>query len=150
MGKVPCGPRLSLRAGWTAPRGRYREFRDALAVRDPQAVATLCQNKLRETLKWAFETVPAYQDYRKAAAALEVPAEALLQLPTVSKTQIKKNLNAYLSTRMPQRVRLPLFTGGSTANPMMFFLEKGVSRACEYAFMDNFHARSASKRTNSC
>lgn len=121
---------------------RYGEFCRLLAVRDSGGLAMVCRNKLSETLTWAIETVPAYRGYRRLFDALDTPAEALRQLPTVSKMQIKNDLERYLSTRMPHRMRLPALTGGSTANPMLFYLEKGVSRAREYAFMDNFHARS--------
>src|SRR5262249_35839435 len=69
-------------------------------------------------------------------------AEELLQrLPFTTKADIKQQLERYVSTEFPRRQRLTMYTGGSTANPMRFYLQRHVSRAREQAFIDDFHAR---------
>jgi len=42
---------------------------------------------------------------------------------------------------MGQKARLEMFTGGSTRNPMQFYLQKHVSRPKEYAFIHDFRER---------
>src|SRR5258706_121662 len=42
---------------------------------------------------------------------------------------------------MPSAARLEMFTGGSTRNPMQFYLQKHVSRPREYAFIQSFRDR---------
>ncbi len=101
----------------------------------------LARNKLRQTLEWALETVPAYRRYEGLLDAIENPEDLLKQLPLIGKADIKADPERYISTAVPVRQRLKTFTGGSTANPMLFYLHKNVSRPKEYAFMDDFHTR---------
>ena len=124
-------------------RGRhYRRFVAEAALRDPQALAALARAKLGATLRWALDTVPYYAPYRHLRGAVAAdPYLVLAQLPMVSKSDIKADLDSLLSGAMPPGRRLRTFTGGSTAHPMMFHLHKGISRAKEYAFMDSFHRR---------
>ncbi|MGH7462802.1 MAG: hypothetical protein ACREMA_17485, partial [Longimicrobiales bacterium] len=42
---------------------------------------------------------------------------------------------------MPASQRLTMFTGGSTPNPLQFYLHKHLSRPKEYAFIQNFRDR---------
>jgi phenylacetate-CoA ligase len=42
---------------------------------------------------------------------------------------------------MGAKTRLEMFTGGSTRNPMQFYLQKHVSRPKEYAFIQDFRER---------
>lgn len=98
---------------------------------------------LSKTLAWALATVPIYEHARALAgeALEEDPLAVLAKLPVLSKADYKSNLESYLSTRMPVASRLRMYTGGSTAEPMMFYLQKGVTRSREYAFMEDFRAR---------
>jgi len=123
-------------------RGRhYGAFVAEAQLQDPAVLAELARTKLGATLRWALQTVPRYADYRALLADGADPYALLRQLPLTSKSDIKRDLERYLSTGIPAARRLPTFTGGSTAHPMLFHLHKGVSRAKEYAFMDNFHQR---------
>ena len=96
--------------------------------------------KLDGALRWAIETVPAYEPYR-ALLASQDPLEVLARLPVTDKLDIKRHPDRYLSQAMPASARLETFTGGSTRNPMRFFLQKHVTRAKEYAFINDFRAR---------
>jgi phenylacetate-CoA ligase len=127
-------------------RGRhYQGFLDEASLRDPQQIAQLVSAKLATTLRWAFDTVPHYQQYRhlgsQLAGGLDAPLAVLRQLPMITKQDIKHDLDSFLSTRVPAAKRLLTFTGGSTASAMRFFLQKGVTRTKEYAFMEDFHQR---------
>ncbi len=119
----------------------YLNFLDMLNQRDPAAVANYSRGRLTETLRWAVETVPAYAHLRSVVAEETDPYRALRAFPLTAKADIKADIARYLSTAVPSEKRLRTFTGGSTAEPMQFYLEKDVSRPREYAFMDDFHQR---------
>lgn len=119
----------------------YEHYLAEAGVTDPQALRDLSLTKLRQALRWAIETVPAYNAYRHLLEQLDDPEAVLRQLPLTSKEDIKRQPDAYLSTAMPENKRFLTFTGGSTAAPMMLYLHRGVSRAKEHAFVKYFHDR---------
>jgi phenylacetate-CoA ligase len=122
--------------------GKYETFRREIeSTEGSMAVATLAQRKLEATLAWALETVPAYRRHRGLLAARRDAREILARLPVTDKLDIKRHLPRYLSEAMPASARLEMFTGGSTRNPMQFYLQKHVSRPREYAFMQAFRER---------
>ena len=123
-------------------RGRhYARFGRELA-KGPSDARASGLRKLTYTLRWAIETVPAYRGYANMLSEIEHdPLSVLRRIKPVTKEDLKKAPDLFLSHSMPKRARLKTFTGGSTANPMMFYLHKGVSRPREYAFMDDFHRR---------
>ncbi len=124
---------------------RHGPQREAFAVElqatAGKAVRELARNKLRQILTWAIKTVPAYRQYEGLLASFENPEVLLQQLPLISKADIKADIERFFSTAILPRERLKTFTGGSTANPMLFHLHKNVSRPKEYAFMEEFHTR---------
>lgn len=123
-------------------RGRhYKRFLDEAALRDANEIRHLSMHKLAATLRWALETVPAYQPYRHLVARLDAPLDVLHALPVISKDDIKRDLQSFLSTGMSPSLRLKTATGGSTATPMVFYLHKGITRTREYAYMEDFHRR---------
>jgi phenylacetate-CoA ligase len=135
--------------GWAYSRlpkslrwGRDHAMWRALAgERRPQELAREAEQRLRATLTLALTTVPAYQRHAALLERLERPFEALAQLPIVSKLDIKREPQAYLSSAIPPARRLETFTGGSTANPMRFFLERHVTRTREYGFIADFQSQ---------
>ena len=121
-----------------AHRDRFaEELREHAGVKNN----VLVRHKLQQTLAWAIQTVPAYQQYLGLLESIPDPEALLKQLPLIGKADIKADTERFLSTAIPTRQRLKTFTGGSTANPMLFYLHKNVSRPKEYAFMDDFHTR---------
>ena len=127
---------LSLRRG-----SHYQRFLCEAQLKDKDRIDQLSYRKLATTLRWALETVPAYYRYRHLLNQLDRPYEVLRELPLITKQEITRNLSHFLSKRSAG-ASLKTFTGGSTAEPMMFYLHKGVSRTKEYAFIENFHQRS--------
>ncbi|MYM25900.1 hypothetical protein GTP46_25045 [Duganella sp. FT135W] len=119
----------------------YGRYLAEAGVSDPVALKALSRSKLASTLRWAIETVPAYATYRHLLAQLDDPEAVLRQLPFTSKDAIKQAPEAYLSTAMEAKHRFPTFTGGSTSTPMKLYLQRGVSRAKEHAFVQYFHDR---------
>ncbi len=120
----------------------YDEFQEEIASSQSAATAgRLAMQKLEETLHWAIQTVPAYRQYRALLARHGDPRELLARMPVADKTDIKRDPGRYLSSAMPASRRLEMFTGGSTHNPMRFYLQKHVSRPKEYAYIQDFRDR---------
>ena len=122
--------------------GAYSAFRGELAASQGRVGAwRLARRKLEDTLRWAIETVPAYRRYAALLDEMEDPADLLAQMPVIGRLEIKRDANHYLSGAMPASKRLRMFTGGSTLNPMQFYLHRDLSRPKEYAFMQAFRER---------
>ena len=127
--------------------GAYERFEgEARARMDADAVARAAGYKLSATLRWALQTVPAYECFKGLAALNRDPREILAELPVTDKLDIKRHPDRYVSRAMPEAARLLMYTGGSTRNPMRFYLEKHVTRAKEYAYLDDFRRRAGVSR----
>lgn len=121
--------------------GAYRRYLEVLENRDRETISAYARARLADTLHWAVQTVPAYRHLAEVVHDEQDPYRALRHFPLTTKADIKSNIGRYLSTATPEGKRLRTFTGGSTAEPMLFYLEKDVTRSKEYAFMEDFHAR---------
>jgi phenylacetate-CoA ligase len=91
--------------------------------------------RLEATLQ-AAAAVPAYADQAtlmrdRGRSALD----RLRALAPVSKSDIKADLTARLHPAAAASERLQMFTGGSTAQPMLFYLQRHVSRPKESAYL---------------
>ena len=123
-------------------RGKnYEQFRQIAFCRDETLNNNYVKSSLGETLSWAVRTVPAYLGVANPEECKRHPEMVLASMPLLTKAEIKLDLNQYLSNAISENRRLRTYTGGSTAEPMMFYLQKGITRAREYAFMDDFHVR---------
>jgi phenylacetate-CoA ligase len=120
----------------------YERFRGQIGQLDgARSNEELALAKLEAALAWTLETVPAYQGFRGLMSANRDPREVLQALPVTDKLDIKRHPARYLSGAMHSGARLEMFTGGSTRNPMQFYLQKHVSRPKEYAFIQDFRDR---------
>lgn len=138
--KNSVGRAYSMVAGLA--RGRlHAGFAAQAALVDPEAVRALGTQKLRATLQHAITSVPAYRDFRHLLLQLDTPHLVLAQLPLVCKEHLRANPLQFMASTASPRARLKVATGGSTAVPMVFYLQKGVSRSREHAFMAAFHQR---------
>ena len=144
--KASAGRAYSMLPSRVRLGGAFEGFRAEIAASEGNGRAgELALAKLDASLRWALETVPAYQRYRNLLNRHHDPREVLAQLPIADKLDIKRDRDRYLSSGMPEGARLQMFTGGSTRNPMGFFLEKHVSRPKEYAFIQAFRDRVGAK-----
>ncbi|HST00857.1 MAG TPA: hypothetical protein VLJ84_04290, partial [Usitatibacter sp.] len=109
---------------WLPPRirlgGAYERFRGEVDL----AGEGECTRQLEATLRWALDTVPAYRAFRGILDARRDPRDALLELPVTDKLDIKRHLDEYVSCLAPRASRLQMFTGGSTRNPLQFYVQK--------------------------
>ncbi|MEW6706236.1 MAG: AMP-binding protein [Pseudomonadota bacterium] len=118
---------------------RFR--RDVERCYRPQGLAQEVERRLGATLRHALLHVPAFEPYRHLLERQMPPHQLLLQLPLTSKLDLKHRLEDYASTAHPPSMRLEMFTGGSTANPMRFFSHKHVTRPKESAYFEDFDRR---------
>lgn len=114
----------------------YVRFRNEAACTDERALRRLVEQKLSDTLTTAIQTVPAYQEYRSLLSTSRNQRELLNQIRPVTKEMIKNRPDWYLSSSLATHHRMPMFTGGSTAQPMRFYLQKHVTRPKESAYVD--------------
>jgi phenylacetate-CoA ligase len=121
--------------------GAYDQFRDEISSHLAPRTSDLCTQKLGATLRWALDTVPAYRPFRGLLEAQRDPRRILEALPVTDKLDIKRHPERYLSESMSSSARMEMFTGGSTRNPLQFYLQKHVSRPKEFAFIQDFRAR---------
>ena len=95
--------------------------------------------QLRIVLHHAANSCPFYQ--RTFARAGFRPEEVreiehLQNCPTIEKRQIIDNVGEMVSANVKGSKRLYMTTGGSTGVPVGFYLQKGVSRPKEQAFLE--------------
>lgn len=113
----------------------YSRFAAEAACADAAQVSAAASEKLAATLNTALRLVPAFRRYRYLLDQIADPLQCLALLPMTSKEDIKRAPHAYRSTAAAAR-GLRAFTGGSTAQPLEFLLEKHVTRARETAYVD--------------
>lgn len=132
--------RLAGSAYRTLPAGlrhgsAHARFADDAARHLQAAPWSLVEQRLEATLRVAAE-VPAYAAFADVLRSTErPPLERLRALPCTGKPELKADLAAHLRRGARERDRLPTFTGGSTAHPMQFHLQRGVTRPKESAYI---------------
>jgi phenylacetate-CoA ligase len=121
---------------------RYPEFRRLAAETETWDTGRILEyqiRQLRQVLIHAASYCPFYQ--RRFAEARFQPEllrspEQLANCPITEKADLQEHLADMTSTSVPARRRLYLTTGGSTGVPVGFYLERGVSRPKEQAFIE--------------
>jgi phenylacetate-CoA ligase len=83
----------------------------------------------------AAAQVPAYAAWHSVLTRRTPVWERLSQLPLLSKPAIKADLRGHVVAGATEAQLLPMFTGGSTEHPMRFYLERGVTRPKESAYI---------------
>ena len=137
---VGFGYRL-LPKGWRYG-ARFGEFKE-LAVAGEQWSVEEIQDyqlkQLRAVLHHAANHCPFYEKrFLRAGFRPENVhgPEDLKECPFVEKRDLQEHLNEMVSTNIPASQRLYLTTAGSTGVPVGFYLQKGVSRPKEQAFLE--------------
>ena len=124
-------------------RGRhYREFKHLAEEGEDwseEEIADYQLKQLRKTLHHANAHCPYYQ--RRFAEAKFQPEylqsfEDLAACPYLTKFDLLEHREEMLSDAFPASARLYITTGGSTGVPVGFYLQKGISRAKEHAFLE--------------
>jgi len=121
---------------------RYREFVDLAASCEswsPTQIQDYQLAQLREVLTHAAAHSPYYA--KRFAEAGFVPGkmqslEDLERCPPLTKQDMLLHREDMASRAIPSNQRLYITTGGSTGVPVGFYLQKGVSRPKEQAFLE--------------
>ncbi len=146
--RLPHGAKRAL--GWTyrhLPQrlrlgARFGEFQRLAADCEswsPEEIAEYQLREVRRVLVRASDECPFYQ--RRFAEAKFYPEslrslDDLSRCPTIGKSDLQQHRDEMTSTAVPANRRLSITTGGSTGVPVGFYLEKGVSRPKEQAFLE--------------
>ncbi len=121
------------------------------------------QRLIRESLEWDEDDIQEYQLKHLRSVFLRAQAncpwyqqqfsaakfrpenirtlEDIAEAPLLEKKDIQDHLEELVSKEFPSSKRLYITTGGSTGVPVGFYLQKGVSRPKEQAFLEGMWQR---------
>jgi phenylacetate-CoA ligase len=90
-----------------------------------EKINELQKEKLRGLLHYCIENVPAYAGYQHLTSLMdEDPFKALNEFPTLSKQDFNSSKENYLSKGIDENCIIPNKTGGSTGEPVKFYLDR--------------------------
>ena len=130
----------TLPAHWRYGR-RYNEFQSlarALTDATPDDIAQWQLRQIQTTLQ-AAQTCSFYQRHFAAAGVDPAAVRSLADFktcPLLTKRDLQQSRDAMITAGSPPRNRLYVTTGGSTGEPVGFYLQRGVSRPKEQAFIE--------------
>lgn len=119
----------------------YRRFFAESRLDDPRQVNALAEVRLRAVLMWAAHSVPAYAQVRPLLRDGAPVEEWLRAFPLTSRGELRARQQDYVSLACPEQARLPMQTGAASSGSLDFFLERGVTRCKETAYIDSFRHR---------
>src|SRR5688572_2461817 len=110
-----------------------------------EKIAAYQLKELRKTLHHANAYCPFYQ--KRFAEARFQPEklqlfEDLTACPFLEKSDLLEHREEMVSSAVPRSSKLFITTGGSTGIPVGFYLQKGISRPKEQAFLETIWKRS--------
>jgi len=130
---------LPRRWRWGAEYVEFRRLAEGVEHWSVPRIQEYQLKQLRATLIRAANECPFYQS-RFARAGFRPEqlhnVDDLQMLPLLEKRDITDHLAQMVSTALPASSRLYVTTGGSTGVPVGFYLQKGVSRPKEQAFLE--------------
>lgn len=81
--------------------------------------------KLKKLLLHSIDKVPAYKKYKNITESIKKdPYEALKKFPILTKKEFMKNNSNYLSAEANKENLIPNTTGGSTGEPVKFYIDR--------------------------
>jgi len=126
---------------------KYREFKD-LAMQGeswtPDECADYQFKNLRAVLIQAASYCPYYErTFAKARFQPETmrSIDGFNECPHLEKREVQEHLPEFVSSQFKASNRLYITTGGSTGVPVGFYLQQGVSRPKEQAFLETMWHR---------
>lgn len=133
---------LGLRYG--ATYGRYRSLLNKSANWGRAEIEAYQLAKLQALLSHASENVPFYKEsFARAGFDPKMlrSLEDMRLVPTLSKADLQDRLPDLIARNIPKSQRMYVTTGGSTGIPVGFYLQSGLSRGKELAFIEDQWAR---------
>jgi phenylacetate-CoA ligase len=131
---------------------RYREFLSLAEIGEswsPEEIRQYQLEQLQRVLSHAAKCCPFYQrSFARAAFRPERVCDIgkLADCPTLEKRDLLEHRDEIASTAVSPGKRLYVTTGGSSGVPVGFYLEKGVSRPKEQAFLERMWQRAGYRR----
>ncbi|HTG44551.1 MAG TPA: hypothetical protein VK633_08465, partial [Verrucomicrobiae bacterium] len=126
---------------------RYREFKQLAEEGehwDAKKIEEFQFLELRRVLLHAQEHCPYYREqFQKTGfdARSFNSLESLERAPLLTKKDLLEEREQMVSSAFPESARLYITTGGSTGVPVGFYLQKGISRPKEQAFLETMWKR---------
>ncbi len=130
---------LPARYRWGAAYPQFRRLTEQVTAWDAETVRAYQTKELRRVLHHAASFCPLYQKrFLKTGFRPESvqDPEDLQGCPELTKADLQSHLAELSSTDIPAGQRLSLTTGGSSGVPVGFYLQKGVSRPKEQAYLE--------------
>ncbi len=130
---------LPARVRWGAAYPDFRRLTEEVAGWDSERVRTYQLKELRRVLHHAASFCPWYQErFAKSGFRPERvhSLEDMKNCPELTKGEVKGYLEEMVSSEIPAKQRLYVTTGGSTGVPVGFYLQKGISRPKEQAYLE--------------
>lgn len=119
--------------------GEFRALVEDGELWSPERIKDFQMRELRKTLHHANSYCPLYQRrFVKAGFRPErcLEPEDLMSCPVLTKQDLLDHREELASTQIQPSQRLYITTGGSTGVPVGFYLQKGISRPKEQAFLE--------------
>lgn len=83
------------------------------------------ETKLKKLLLYSIENIPAYRPFEYLKKEIEEnPSKALKQFPILNKQQFASSKDQYLNPNSDKKSLIPNQSGGSTGEPVSFFLDR--------------------------
>lgn len=126
---------------------QYQDFKQLIARSEfwqPEQLEAYQMSKLSELLHHAYKNVPYYRETfdKVGLKPADIRTSSDLQaLPILTKEDLRDRQADLVARNVPESVRLYITTGGSTGIPVGFFLQKGLSRSKELAFIQDQWSR---------
>jgi phenylacetate-CoA ligase len=135
---------LPARWRWGAAYPEFRRLAEQVAEWDAETILAYQLRELRRVLHHAASFCPLYQKrFMKAGFRpenVQGPGD-LGNCPELTKADLQSHLAELTSTEIAARQRLYITTGGSTGVPVGFYLQRGVSRPKEQAYLETMWRR---------
>lgn len=127
--------------GWRLGRrfGEFEKLSRDVETWSPDQIRDYQLRQLRQVLNHASTYSEFYQrTFFQAGFRPDLlrDLEDLKKCPLIEKFDVQEHADEMVCAHLPARQRLYITTGGSTGVPVGFYLQKGVSRPKEQAFLD--------------
>lgn len=123
----------------------YSFFKDLISQSkkwDKTTVQAFQLQQLNDILKTCKTNVPFYKD---RLSTLKIPLKSIEEfkqkVPFTLKSDIRENPELFINDKIPKNKIITRSTGGTTGEPLNFFLKKGVNRTKEFAHMNDLWSR---------
>ncbi len=109
----------------------------------PDKIRELQNRRLIELVSYAYENIPYYRELFKARSLKPSDITSIAdlpKLPLLTKNIVRENPEDIISRNYPAKLRVSMFTGGSTGEPLTFFRTRDDQQNWGYAAAERSHS----------